>query len=203
MHASPHVPQPPPPSSQGRNIFSTFLLTFRAVYMFPGPNLEFIYLKVSFHSVRKKERETKSGGIERWGWYTEMDRNQHSEHSDLAIGYIKMHPFLQEILVNERKTKHQRYQVRESSLCNKYTCPLLGTLKKHTLASSTLKAHEEIPLNSLHKCWMHLKSNVFFIIYPLCSLSLCGVIAQAACCSICNALPSYSCHAVVLLSRFF
>ena len=150
----PHLTSPPP--SQGRNIFSTFLLTFRAVYRFPGPNLEFIYLKVSFHSVRNKERERQSRevlnvGADTQKW-TEISIQNTNHMSDLASGYIKMHSFLQEILVNKGKTKHQCYQVRESTLCNKYTCPLLGTLKKHTLASSTLKAHEEIPLNSLHNC---------------------------------------------------
>ena len=147
----PHLASPssPPPSSQGRNIFSTFLLTFRAVYTFPGPVLEFIYLKVSFHSVRKKERKKEwkrdrvgavlNVGADTQKW-TEISIQNTNHTSDLAIVCIKMHLFLQEILVDEGKTKHQRCQVRESTLCNKYTCPLLGSWKKHTLASSNFKS---------------------------------------------------------------
>lgn len=49
---------------------------------------------------------------------------------------------------------------------------------RNTLAASNLRSHEKIPLHSLHEFWMHLRSNAFFIISPLCSRCLCRLIVQ-------------------------
>lgn len=56
--------------------------------------------------------------------------------------------------------------------------PPTGSLVE-THSRILLRAHEKIPLHSFHEFWMHIKSDVFFIICPLCNLCLCRVIVQA------------------------
>lgn len=50
--------------------------------------------------------------------------------------------------------------------------PPTGSLVE-THSRVLIRAHEKIPLHSLHESWMHIKSDVFFIICPLCNLCLC------------------------------
>lgn len=135
MHASPHIPRSPA-SSQGRNIFSIFLLTLRALYMSPGPISVFIYSKVSFHA-----EKVKALWVLKHRNKVLSHKNQHST-SHLVILCIIIQYFifqtfvillLQKILISESRIKHffccsALKQHCQSTLCNKYKCPLLGAL---------------------------------------------------------------------------